>query len=221
MSKNFMIILAIIVAILGGIAVFSGKKDNNNGSNGSATTSNHIIGQNKKGVTLLEYGDFQCPVCGAYYPVVKQVKEKYGDDIAIQFRHLPLTQIHPNAFAAARAAEAAAKQNKFWEMHDLLFEQQTAWSQSSAPYSVFEGYAKQLSLDTNKFKTDYQSTEVNDIINGDVAEFKKTGQQQSTPTFFVNGVYIENSKLSGGSGPTLEKFSEVIDAAIADQNKKQ
>jgi protein-disulfide isomerase len=220
MSKNFMIILAVIIAILVGIFFFSGSKsDNNTNTASTSKATNHVIGQNKKGVVLLEYGDFQCQFCGVYYPTVKQVVSKYGDDIAFQFKNLPLSQIHPNAFAAARAAEAADKQGKYWEMYAVLFERQKLWESTTSPYSTFEGYAKELGLNTNKFKQDYQSSEVNDAINADVAAFKKTGQEQSTPTFFVNGKFIPLSDLADDNGPSLEKFSKVIDDAIASKSQ--
>lgn len=214
MSKNFLIILAVIVAILGGIFLFSGKDSNDNNSSNGTKISNHVKGQGKKAVTLLEYGDYQCPVCAVFHPVVEEIAKKYEEDIFFQFRNLPLTQIHQNAFAAARAAEAAAKQDKFWEMYDILFEQQASWSSITSPYPTFEGYAKRLGLDTSRFKLDYQSSEVNDLINADIAAFKETGKQQSTPAFFIDGKYIENDQLLGEGGPTVANFTKVIDEAI-------
>ena len=79
-----------------------------------------IVGESKSGVTLIEYGDFQCPACQQYYPIFKQIKEKYKDQITVQFRHFPIVSAHQNAMVAHRAAEAASNQGKFWEMHDLL-----------------------------------------------------------------------------------------------------
>ncbi len=223
MSKRF---IAIIIAIILGLGVIfwvtSGQSSAPSNGPSSAQPSNHVSGQGKKGVTLVEYGDFQCPVCGAYYPTVKQVAAKYATDIYFQFRNLPLSSIHKNAFSAARAAEAAALQNKYWEMHDLLYEQQTQWAESNSAYTYFEGYAKQIGLDITKFKQDYESKTVNDIINADLAEFKKTGQQQSTPSFFINGKYVDNSKLVDANGyPSVDKFSEVINAEIAAQSQNK
>jgi protein-disulfide isomerase len=218
MSKQFIGILAAVIVGLGLIFWFSGSHKNNNtsksGSNSGQVTA-HITGQGKKGVTLMEYGDYQCPVCGSYYPTVKQVVDKYNNDIYFQFRNLPLTQIHPNAFAGARAAEAAGLQGKYFEMHDILYENQTSWSEISDPTTLFKTYAQQLGLDVNKFNTDYSSSNVNDAIQADLTEFAKTGQQQATPTFFINGVYVSNDKLADNNGPSVEKFSQQIDAAIA------
>lgn len=221
MSKQFIGILAAIIVGLGLIFWFSGSKNNKNSSTSSNSTqaTSHIQGLGKKGVTLMEYGDYQCPVCGAYYSTVKQVSIKYNQDIFFQFRNLPLTQIHPNAFAAARAAEAAGKQGKYFEMHDALYEQQNSWSNVSNPVPVFQSYAQQLGLDVTKFNSDYSSAAVNDAIQADVAAFGKTGQQEATPTFYIDGKYVPNDKLIDGSGPSVAKFSEAIDAAIAAKNK--
>jgi protein-disulfide isomerase len=164
----------------------------------------------------MEYGDYQCPVCEAYFATTEAVQAKYGDAIFFQFRNLPLSSIHPNAYAAARAAEAAGLQNKYFEMHDLLYQQSNwqVWTNSKSPTSFFQNYAQQLGLDLNKFNSDMNSSQVNDFINADMAEFKKTGQETATPTFFINGKYVSNSDLVDQSGPSVEKFSAQIDAAI-------
>jgi protein-disulfide isomerase len=220
MSKKFLAVLAAIVAGLVLLFVFTGNKSSNN-SNGTQPT-NHVKGQGQKGVTLLEYGDYQCPVCAAYEPVIKQVVNQFSEDIFFQFRNLPLSQIHQNAFAAARTAEAAGKQNKFWEMHDALYEQSNweTWTNSTNAQSLFEGYAQQLGLDMNKFKQDYASEEVNDLINADIAEFNKTGQQLATPSFFINGKHIENSELSENNVPSAEKFIQLITNAINEKTQQ-
>lgn len=226
MSRNFLIILVAIIVVLGGVFFLGkGKSDNGSGGSSSGQATSHISGQGKKGITLMEYGDYECPVCYSYYPVVKQVAAKYNEDIYFQFRNLPLSQIHPNAFAGARAAEAAGLQGKYFEMHDLLYENQdpngqTGWVASSdALDNYFVGFASQLGLNTAKFKQDFSSSTVNDAINADVAAFNKTGQQTATPTFFINGVYVNNTKLIDNNGPSVDKFSAVIDAAIAAKNK--
>lgn len=221
MDKRFMAILGGIIAIFIGIFVVTQISSDDKGGNtsGNQQATNHIKGEGKKGVTLTEYGDYQCPVCALYEPTVKQVYEKYSQDIYFQFRNLPLVSIHPNAFAAARAAEAAGMQNKYWEMHDQLYEHQQAWSSSNNALSLFKTYAQEIGLDVNKFTADYAKSEINDAINADLNEFKKTGQSQATPTFFLNGKYINNNDLSGSDGaPSIDKFSALIDTEIA---KKQ
>jgi protein-disulfide isomerase len=208
MNKGFWAVIAVIAVIFGGILVFQGDKANApSGGNSSATASNHVKGEGTKGVTLIEYGDFQCSACASYEPIVQAVFEKYKNDITFQFRNLPLLQIHQNAFAAARAAEAADMQGKFWEMHDLLYQNQKAWEQSGDALDIFEQYAGQLGLDVAKFKKDAASSKANDIINADIAAFEKTGEVKSTPTFLLDG-----KKVTPNS---LDAFSKLIDEAIA------
>lgn len=209
MSKRFLIILAVLVLGFLGFVVFQSKSDDaSSGGGGSGQVSNHTTGAGNKNVTLVEYGDFQCPSCGAYYPVLKQVKEKYGDDITFQFRHFPLTQIHPNAMAAHRAAEAASKQNKFWEMHDILYERQNLWSSTNNPTQMMEDYATEIGLNIDQFKGDFQSAEVNAVINADISEGNSL-KVSGTPTFFLNGQKLDNMS------PNLDSFTAVIDEAIA------
>ncbi len=175
--------------------------------------SNHVEGNGKTGVTLLEYGDYECPYCEEYYPIVKQVQAKYSDQIFFQFRNLPLTQIHKNAIAGARAAEAASLQGKFWQMHDALYDSTNwaVWSPSDNPIPDFNNYAKQLGLNVTKFESDYQGDAVNNTINADLNAFNATGQPESTPTFFLDGTLIQPK-------PTVTDFSNLIDKEIA---KKQ
>jgi len=210
MDKRFLIIVAAIIVVVGGIFWFSRPSKSTPGSNG-AQPSNHVMGGGSKNVTLVEYGDFQCPACGAYYPVVKQVVSSYQDQIFFQFRNFPLTQIHQNAFAGARAAEAAAKQNKYWEMHDKLYEGQQDWTGSSNPFNIFKGYATDLKLDTNKFQSDYQSQAVNDVINADIAVGQKI-PVTATPTFILDGVKVENNPQS------VDAFMKLIQDAIVKKN---
>ena len=215
MDKRFLLILAACAVLLGGLFVFTKDKSSTSSSSGNKSRlSNHVYGEGKSGVKLLEYGDFQCPACGAYFPIVKEVKEKYKDQIYFQFRHFPLSQIHPNARAASRSAEAAGKQGKFWEMHDMLYETQSSWEGSSAAVAIFESYAKQIGLNIQKYKTDFASSEVNEIINADFAEGQKLGVE-GTPTFYLEGKEITEKPQD------IEGFSKLIDQAIANKAKKQ
>lgn len=207
MNNRFVLILVVLVLGFGGIFWFNKKKaGDGSGRTSNAQLSQHTRGAGNKKVTLVEYGDFQCPACGQYFPLVKQIEEKYGDDITFQFRNFPLIQIHNNAMAAHRAAEAAANQNKFFEMHDALYGQQKSWADSSNPTSIFESFAQQLGLNMSQYKTDVASAKTNAIINADIAEGKKLGAN-STPTFVLDGKKIDN--------PTdLADFSKLIDEAI-------
>ncbi len=224
MDKRFLGILGAIVVIFIAIFAISQNSNNNssnsNGSGSSSKATNHVEGNGKSGVTLVEYGDYECPICENYYLPLKQAAAQYNDQIHFQFRNLPLTAIHPNAFASARAAEAAALQGKFWQMHDKLYENQNAWVSSSSPIDQFSQYAQQIGLDVNKFKTDYSSNQVNDAINADLAAFKKTGQDQATPTFFLDGKYLANTGLIDSNGAaSAEKIGAVIKAEIAAKSK--
>ncbi len=210
MKSRFGFILIACVVVFGAI-LFLQKKDasapNDDGKAGN-TTSQHVKGENAKKVTLTEYGDFQCPACGGYYPIVESVVEKYKADIEFQFVNFPLTQIHPNAMLAHRSAEAASNQGKFWEMYKLLYENQTTWTSmaSTQAASAFRSYAESLNLDMSKFDTDQKSSAVNELINADISKGKGLGVT-STPSFFVNGKKIENPK-------DQDAFNKVIEDAI-------
>ncbi|HET6924692.1 MAG TPA: thioredoxin domain-containing protein [Candidatus Saccharimonadales bacterium] len=221
MSKQFWAVIVVILVVLGGIFAFTGSKSGNSNSGGSkASPTNHIEGQGKSGVKLVEYGDYECPVCGIYYPVVKQVAQQYDQQIYFQFRNFPLTSIHPNAFAGARAAEAASLQGKFWEMHDKLYVNQdpnghSGWVASSDPLNqYFVDFAGQIGLDINKFKTDYASDQVNNAVNADLSKANSLGLN-GTPTFFLDGKQLDNSVFTDSNGPSLAKFQQVLNAEIA------
>ncbi|MDL2341628.1 MAG: thioredoxin domain-containing protein [Patescibacteria group bacterium] len=212
MSKQFWGVIILVILALVGIGVVTSKKDaaTNTSSASANTATTHTLGKGAKHVTLVEYGDFQCPFCGQYYPTVKQVTDTYKDDITFQFRHFPLTSLHQNAFAASRAAEAAGKQGKFFEMFDALYQSQTQWSSSNAPQSTFEQYASLLKLDVAKFKLDYASSAVNDAINADMAAGNKLGIT-GTPTFFLDGKQVTIAN-------TVAAFKKAIDTEISKKN---
>lgn len=204
MNKRFWIILGVIAVILIGFLLFRGSDEANAPS---GQPSNNVLGDPDAEVTLVEYSDYQCPFCAVFNPVVKQVVDKYQDDIKFQLRHLPLPS-HPNARAAARAAEAAGEQGKFWEMNELLFQNQSAWAESNKPRDLFKQYAEQLDLNIEKFETDFGSTAINGRINADIALFNATGESMSTPAFFLNGERIQFSS------PDINEFSKYIDEAL-------
>jgi protein-disulfide isomerase len=213
MDKRFWAAIGVIAVVFIGIIFINSRHASAPASNAAPT--NHIFGDGAKGVTLVEYGDFQCPVCGLYEPTVKQVREKYKADIHFQFRNYPLQQVHQNAFAGARAAEAASLQGKFWEMHDQLFAGQQAWSTASDPLSIFKGYAQTIGINAGQFQTDFNSKKVNDTINADIHEGDKL-KVTGTPTFYLDGKQIQLGDLvdSSTNSPSVDKFSKVIDNAI-------
>lgn len=207
MSKQFMAILAAIIIIFAGIVIVSGNSNNKASKASVGSLTQHIEGQGANGITLTEYGDYQCPFCGQYYPIVKQIQAEYDKQVFFQFRNYPLINLHQNAFAAARAAEAAGLQGKFWQMHDLLYETQDQWSSGSDPTTSFNQYAKQLGLNVTQFKADYASSKVNDLINADLAEGNKLNIQ-GTPTFFLDGKQVNVSE-------SASSFETLINAEIA------
>jgi len=202
--KQVIIAVLIVVGIVVGAKLFSGNKEVAVG-----TASNNWYGQEQGVVTVTEYADFQCPACGSFYPLVKQVKEQFKDNVRFEFKHFPLVQIHPNATSAHRAAQAAAIQNKFWEMHDLIYQNQKGWENSSNAAGIFEQYAAEIDLDVTKYKADVASSEVIAAINSDIAAGKQLNVN-ATPTFFVDGKLIEDTN----SIVSAESFGSVIQAAI-------
>jgi protein-disulfide isomerase len=145
----------------------------------------HTIGPANAPVKLEEFGDFECPPCGMFHPILKQMKEEFGDRLQVTFREYPLAN-HQHAVPAASAAEAAGLQGKFWEMHALIFEHQNEWKTQFDVKSVFEGYAKQIGIDVERFKRDVTSDRVEQRIFLDGKRARSMGVN-STPTVFLNG----------------------------------
>lgn len=209
MDKRFVTILLVVVVILGGIFFIGRNKSSDSTNTGTTgTISNHTTGQNAKNVSLVVYGDFQCPVCGQFFPIEKQVVDTFSKDISFQFIHFPLDSIHPNARAASRAAEAAGLQGKFFEMHDVLYQNQSAWNTASDPLAVFTSYATSLGLDAAKFKTDFASESVNGTINADLKLGNGKGVT-GTPTYYLNGTKLDNGDIN-----TYDKFAAKVQEAI-------
>lgn len=154
------------------------------------SASDNSFGPASASVTLVEYSDFQCPACAAFAPVLKQLfqEPELEGKIRLVYRHFPLTNIHKNAELAARAAQAAAVQGKFWEMHDLLFTNQTKWSvlSSEGARGAFTTYAKDLGMDADQFSRDLDSDSVKDRVTADSDGGLASGVN-STPSFFLNG----------------------------------
>jgi protein-disulfide isomerase len=149
-------------------------------------------------VVLEEYGDYQCPPCGQLYPDLKQIEKEYGNQVQIVFHHFPLMKIHKNALIAAHAAEAARNQNKFWEMHDLLYRNQKEWSELADPRPVLVSYAKQLSLNLDAFNRDLESNVIDQKISADIQRGSSQGVT-GTPTVFLdsNLVNYQATNLDG------------------------
>lgn len=158
-------------------------------------------------VIITEFADIQCPACAQYHPIVKSLLDLYPETVALHFKHFPISAIHPNAIASAVAVEAAGNQGKFFEMADLLYDRQPAWSNLPAPQDKFIEYAGELGLDVDKFTTDLNDKALEEKVDSQRTEGINAGVN-STPSFFVNGVRIQNpSDISG--------FQAAIDAELA------
>jgi protein-disulfide isomerase len=133
-------------------------------------------------VVLEEYGDYQCPPCGLLYPELKKIEDEYGNQVQIVFHHFPLMTMHKNALVAA---EAARNQKKFWEMHDRLYRNQSAWAEAADPRPVFVSYARELGLNVEQFSSDMESNQVDQRISADIQRGASVGVT-GTPTVFLD-----------------------------------
>lgn len=147
----------------------------------------HAAGPENAPVTLVEYGDYECPYCGMAHPIVKRAQRELGNELRFVFRNFPLAEAHPHARLAAQAAEAAGAQGKFWEMHDALFEHQDALE----PDDII-GYAKSLGLDLVQLTQDLKAGTYAKRVRDDFRSGVRSGVN-GTPTFFVNGSRYDGS----------------------------
>lgn len=204
------VILVVVISIFGLIQLANSPTSVNSGINVPPPNKNDISEGNPKAkVTLIEYADFQCPACGAYHPLVNQLLTDFNGQIYYVYRMFPLTNIHQNAFVSAQAGYAAWKQGKFFQMDDYLYNGQTSWESLSDPKPTFIDYAKKLNLDINKFETDMNSDASKTYVQDSENQALSLGIN-ATPTFFVNGVQIQNPA-------SYDQFKQLIQNAL---NKK-
>jgi protein-disulfide isomerase len=217
-TKPVLLIMTAIV-VAGIIAVYMSRQENaaeaTEGNSAQPATAaqpggGRIRGDVNAPVTLVEYGDYQCPTCARYHPIVSELLHRYQGKLKLQYHHFPLIQIHPNAMPASLAAEAAADQGKFWETHDLIYEHQDEWSRTPNAEASFVQYALQLGLDANKFQQSIRSPETRDRVLADVTRGNTV--VGGTPTFIINGEVL-TELLS------LEGMAEVIDRHLATAGK--
>lgn len=210
MSKEAKILSAVLVVVVGGmIGLFMLA---NTGANTPAPVgdktkiirdSSHKTGTGA--VEFVEFGDFQCPACGAAEPGVERLLREYNGKITFYFRNFPLPQ-HQNAQAAAAAAEAAGYQDKYWQMHDKLYAGQKSWENQADPSATYANYAKEIGLDIAKYNQALADKKYQTIIDQDLADATALNVN-STPTFYFNGV-----KYSGQS--TYEALKAQIDSLL-------
>ena len=151
------------------------------------SSRDHVIGPETAPVTLVEYGDFECPHCAAAYVIINKVQQTLGDELRFVFRHFPLTQIHPHAEPAAEASEAAGAQGQFWEMHHVLFENQPMLD--SLHLTMF---AKELGLDVERFSRELAAGIYRERVREDFFSGVRSGVN-GTPAFFINGARYDGS----------------------------
>jgi protein-disulfide isomerase len=231
-SLPFIIIGGVLVAVIVAVVLMSrtsgtnapAATSNTAGSNSAATpvqptrapqpgaASPWAKGNQTARVTLEEFSDFQCPACGGLEPGLRRVMKDYGDRVQLIFRNFPLA-MHKSAFQAARAAEAAGQQGKFWEMHDIIYDNQKEWSDSMEPRVQFDSYASRLGLDVQRFKTDMERQDLADRIKADYARGMSLSVK-GTPTVFLNGRELVPGKLI-----TEEDLRREIDAALGSTGK--
>ncbi len=160
----------------------------------NVTEKDWIRGNKNAKNILVEYSDLQCPACKAYEPVVTNVMAKYKDKVKLVYRHYPLP-MHQNSVNASMAAESAGLQNKFWEMHDLLFEKQDEWSELKDPTEKFVSYAQSLKLDTKKFKDNLKNADLKKKVDAQIASGDSV-LVNATPTFFLNDLPLDGNSLN-------------------------
>lgn len=215
------IVSALFLLLFVGIIVVAKNKNKPQTENGAVKFSNsgHTRMLTKEGkdasisasqatraITMVEYGDFQCPACKAYHPLVLDLLKAYPEQLKLIFKNYPLTAVHRNAMAAAIAAEAAGKQGKFFGFVDMVYEKQLEWSELDNPQGKFEEYIKALGLSVEQFKKDQQDKAITNLINDERNEGIQNGVT-GTPSFFINGKKIENPA-------NLDAFKKIIDAEL-------
>jgi protein-disulfide isomerase len=171
----------------------------------------HVRGDAKAPVTLEEFGDFQCPPCGKMSELIHQLEKEYGSKLRVIFRQFPLA-MHAHAREAALASEAAHLQGRFWEMHDLLYREQAAWSKAADVPALLNSYAGTVGLDLERFKKDMQNPEVSARIKADQEHGKSRGVE-STPTIFINNTVLPPTSLNPAGLHTA------IDTALKEKPK--
>ncbi|MDO8489852.1 MAG: thioredoxin domain-containing protein [bacterium] len=214
MEKEAKIVIGVgivIVVLFGGLIFYAAKQKTPPPSTGPVS-QDVIVRSDSHGtpniparVTISEFGDYQCPACGVAHGAVKELLKEYAGKITFVFRNFPLDS-HPNGRPAAKAAEAAALQGKFWEMHDMIYEKQNEWSNSKTVSTIFIGYAQSLKLNIDQFTKDMESDKVKDVIARDTAD-GITAHVQATPTFFIN--------TEPFVGVPSKEFKDILDKALS------
>lgn len=226
-KRGWIIFVIVVVVLLTGLVLISrnanpqidtSKIDANAVQAASAANGNiadHVFGPTSAKVTLIEYGDFQCPYCGAVHPQLKTITTEYQNQVTFIFRNFPLTTIHPNARAAAAAVESAGLQGKYWQMHDVVYENQSTWENLTGDTltNTFASLAAGVGVDKDKFIAGLSDATINQKISYDQAIGKKLGVN-ATPSFYLNGTLVGtdvSQELETGTGT---KLKTMLNAAL-------
>lgn len=229
MNKTAWIIIGILCLLGLGGAIALSKKSNVNVAevdpysviaSNADTIGDHVFGNQNAKVKVIEYGDYQCPGCGAAAASMPKIQATYKDKVLFIFRNYPLTTIHPNALAAATVAEAAGLQGKFWEMHDLLYSSQSEWTTLSADQraKTFDNYASQLGMNIDAFHSDLTNKSIQTKIRSDRALGDKVGVS-GTPTFYVNSQKADDQVTSKLLNRDPAAFMDKLDEALKANNE--
>jgi protein-disulfide isomerase len=209
------IVIVLAVGVAAGAAVILSRGSDQPAETGAAPAHADIKGGGrfrgplsgeKAEVTLVEFGDYQCPSCGAYHPFVKEILNRYPTQLRLEFHHFPLISIHPNSMAASKAAEAAGEQGHYWEMHDALFEYQAQWAGSPDPRPIFAALANRIGINGNILVQTMESPQIQERILKDV-ERGDNAKVDSVPAFYIDGER-QHIKLS------MEDFVQVVEAHL-------
>ncbi len=201
MSKEAKILIGIAALVLiGGVllAIFANPQPKDPGApldtNSLIREGNHMTGSKDAKVNIVEFADYQCPACGAAHPILKRIVDEYKDnpDVNLVFKNFPLDTIHPNARISAEAAEAAGEQGKYWEMNDVLYTNQSQWSENPSPLDIFVGYAQQIGVaNIEQFRESIQIRKYDAVISADVSDGQSINVN-STPSIFINGEKMDS-----------------------------
>lgn len=174
----------------------------------------HFKGAQNSSVVLEEFADYQCPTCATMHPLMNEINAAYGSRIKFIYRNYPLIQIHKNAYEAAVSGEAAGLQGKFWEMQNLLFQNQRNWSNVADVKPIFESYAQTIGLDVEKFKAEVLGVAAKQRVDADMQRGRGLNIS-STPTVLVNGIPVAFEQM------TIDGMKKIIDAELAKTGNKQ
>ncbi len=201
-----------VIVIVGGVwGVFklaansNQQLANNPGGIQAVTAADHKLGSDSAKVKIIEYADFQCPACANAAPNLTQLVKDYPNQVQVIYRPFPLESIHPTAAISAQAAEAAGKQGKYWEMHDLLFQNQTVWENQPTARDMFASYAQQIGLNVDQFRKDMDSQEIQNLV---ASEYQQDLNMRldHTPTMFIDGKEITTPSNYQGYKSLVESF---------------